>query len=212
MNEKENVEPKTRYALIREYYNQTHNKRITQEELADKFQLSRSTIIRIEKGDIAPSIEILQKYHNFFNVSYEYLLGESENKQSKNVKIGKELKLSDRAINAIRALKSNSHAKAVLNHILMSDNLEEFLSSLYLYWNISVYDLLDLPDLMTDKDISAKVKINKELPLLIEKDISPKYAIALKYNLEHRIHQFLLDNEFYIDPMDELLEGVPIEE
>ena len=50
-------------------------KGLTQKQLADKLHIVHSTISDIEKGKNTPTIEQLQLYHNYFNVSYDYLLG-----------------------------------------------------------------------------------------------------------------------------------------
>ena len=46
-------------------------KNVTQEELADKVQVSRQTIIAIEKGNYTPSILLALKLAQFFNVPVE---------------------------------------------------------------------------------------------------------------------------------------------
>ena len=191
------------YAKARESYNESHNDRITQEMVAEKCKCSRTTIFRIEKGETQPSIDILRYYHKTFNAPYEYLLGDVKNMETKNVNIGKELWLSDKAINNIRCITKNAETKKVLNHMLSADNLKSFLMALYYYWNISIFDVLDTNDFMQDTDISAKIKMNEIIAPLIGEKVSPKYAYAIKCDLERRIHQFLLDNDFGIDDLVE---------
>jgi len=53
--------------------------RLTQQDLADKIEVSRQTIGLIEKGDYAPSITLVLKMANVFQVPVEqifYLEGE----------------------------------------------------------------------------------------------------------------------------------------
>jgi putative transcriptional regulator len=46
-------------------------KGITQEELAEKVQVSRQTVIAIEKGSYTPSILLALKISKFFNMPVE---------------------------------------------------------------------------------------------------------------------------------------------
>ena len=47
------------------------DKDVTQEELAEKVQVSRQTIIAIEKGNYTPSILLALKMSKFFNLPVE---------------------------------------------------------------------------------------------------------------------------------------------
>ena len=51
---------------------------LTQEELAQKINNSRSNIANYENEKNMPSIEILEKLSEVFNVSTDYLLGKSD--------------------------------------------------------------------------------------------------------------------------------------
>ena len=46
-------------------------KGVTQEELAEKLQVTRQTIIAIERGNYTPSVMLAIKIANFFNVPVE---------------------------------------------------------------------------------------------------------------------------------------------
>ena len=61
---------------MREYISNQVNKLrtdkdVTQEELAEKVQVSRQTIIAIEKGNYTPSILLALKISKFFNLPVE---------------------------------------------------------------------------------------------------------------------------------------------
>ena len=56
--------------------------KITQKEISDKLEIGQGTYARYEKGDRKPTGEILNKLANFFNVSTDYLLGNTDNKNS----------------------------------------------------------------------------------------------------------------------------------
>ena len=55
-------------------------KNVTQEELAEKVQVSRQTIIAIEKGNYTPSILLAIKLANFFNIPVEKIFKISHEK------------------------------------------------------------------------------------------------------------------------------------
>lgn len=50
---------------------------LTQEELAEKLNISRSALSKYETGRNDPSLEFLIKFSTFFNVSADYLLGKT---------------------------------------------------------------------------------------------------------------------------------------
>lgn len=51
---------------------------LTQQEMADKLNISRSSIGMYEKGEREPSFELLEAIADYFNVDMNYLLGKSE--------------------------------------------------------------------------------------------------------------------------------------
>jgi len=59
-----------------------NEKGITQEELSNYLNVSRSTIAGYETGKRKPEYETLQKLANYFNVSLDYLLGSSNERSS----------------------------------------------------------------------------------------------------------------------------------
>ncbi len=59
-------------------------KNISQKQLADLLNVAPSTISMYENGKRTPNDEALKKIAGFFNVSIDYLLGYSTNKDSDN--------------------------------------------------------------------------------------------------------------------------------
>lgn len=55
-------------------------KGLTQEKLANKLGINRTTIAKIESGDRDLTLDHLQRLSSFFNVSYDYILGKSDNR------------------------------------------------------------------------------------------------------------------------------------
>lgn len=52
---------------------------LTQEELGKKVNLKKSAISKYEKGRVEPSIDVIVKFAEIFNVSVDYLTGKTDN-------------------------------------------------------------------------------------------------------------------------------------
>ncbi|NMF06301.1 helix-turn-helix domain-containing protein [Clostridium beijerinckii] len=59
--------------------------KITQEQLADWLNVSRSSIKGYENDGVEPSLNVLIKIADRFNVSLDYLLGRTEEKHNVNL-------------------------------------------------------------------------------------------------------------------------------
>ncbi|HZK23481.1 MAG TPA: helix-turn-helix transcriptional regulator [Atopostipes sp.] len=75
-------------------------KEFTQEELAEKLNLSRQTILRWEKNQVFPDISNLKAVAQVLDVSFDYLLGEDKTNKVPSSKlsltdvlVGKEVRL-----------------------------------------------------------------------------------------------------------------------
>lgn len=55
------------------------DKKVTQKEVADHIQVSRVTYTQYETGSRMPSLAVIYRLADYFNVSTDYLLGRSEN-------------------------------------------------------------------------------------------------------------------------------------
>lgn len=76
------------------------DKELTQEELAEKLNLSRQTILRWEKNQVFPDISNLKTVAQVLDVSFDYLLGEEKPTKApiaemnlREVLVGKEVRL-----------------------------------------------------------------------------------------------------------------------
>lgn len=61
-----------------------NEKKLSQQELADKLGINRSTYARYETSATQPDYETLQKLADFFDVSIDYLLGRTDNPTTSN--------------------------------------------------------------------------------------------------------------------------------
>lgn len=94
------------------------SKGITQQELADKINLSQSTIGMIESGKKIGSPSTLKKIADFFNVTVDYLLTTEE-----------KLEVATKSINKIHdmvedALKEDSSPYEVIDRIAKENKIE----------------------------------------------------------------------------------------
>lgn len=51
---------------------------LTQDDVANKFNISRTAISKYENGEREPSLELLIKLSDYFNVSIDYLVGKTK--------------------------------------------------------------------------------------------------------------------------------------
>lgn len=78
------------------------NKGLTQEQLAKEFFLNKSSISRYEKGTQMPEMVMLQKFAEYFDVSVDYLLGRTDERN-----VHKEKPKLDEGIKTIAAHRIN---------------------------------------------------------------------------------------------------------
>lgn len=66
-----------------------HN--LTQEELADKLNLSKANISKYESDNIEPNLQTLSVISKLFNVTTDYLLGNSNTREPESLSLDEEL-------------------------------------------------------------------------------------------------------------------------
>lgn len=58
-------------------------KNLTQIELSDIVGIDRTTISRLEKGERIPTLDHLERLSKFFDCSFDYILGKSNDRKEK---------------------------------------------------------------------------------------------------------------------------------
>jgi transcriptional regulator with XRE-family HTH domain len=122
--------------------------KVTQEELAaeirkHKFQFKRQTISMYINGKSAPDMEKFKIIADYFNVSYDYLLGESDSLNRDNIDIAAKTGLSDASIEALSDFVTRDEANSftlTVNALLENDGLLGAMSR-YLYYSIDKSDI-----------------------------------------------------------------------
>lgn len=105
-----------RYRLkeVREEYNKENRDKgieINQEHMGNKCGAGKSTISRIERGEVEPPPNVLTGYADTFGVSVDYLLRRTDAKNPEHMTAGRELGLSDEAIETLRFIRKNAAYK-----------------------------------------------------------------------------------------------------
>lgn len=188
------------------------DKNITQAYVAKKCNVSRSTVIKWEKGESFPELNSMLKLCNLYDCELGYLLCETgyENGKRETTDICKATGLSQEAVETLVDNETTVHERPLLagyaskekqlvNTILMESNYN-FIASLYSYAYFeyerqALSELFDL-DILNRGGVSipqvldewmalylAKLLINKKIPI-INKDIFTGGEIIKAESLE----------------------------
>lgn len=90
-------------------------KKLTQSEVAQKLGIATSTYSNYEQGTRFPDKQTLINLANFYKVSIDYLLGETDEKFSAN-KIAEEIADNPELLEFYEAFKKNDELKRLFNH------------------------------------------------------------------------------------------------
>ena len=55
----------------------------SQMKFADIFEIGQSSVVRYEKGEASPPLELLVRIADYFDVSLDYIFGRTDNPQGK---------------------------------------------------------------------------------------------------------------------------------
>ncbi|MBD8522387.1 helix-turn-helix domain-containing protein [Lysinibacillus fusiformis] len=94
------------------YLRKSNNK--TQQDIADILGITRPAYTAYEQGKRNPDYEILEKIADYYNVSIDYLLGRTDNKDALHKQAG----ISDDDYNRL-----NAYQKEVIDFFLTRENL-----------------------------------------------------------------------------------------
>lgn len=78
MGKQKYITPVTPFAEVRDTYNSTHNKMVSQAEMASLAFVSKSTISRIENGEQKATPTVIKAYSDYFKVSTDYFMPKEE--------------------------------------------------------------------------------------------------------------------------------------
>jgi transcriptional regulator with XRE-family HTH domain len=104
----ENAEPEIRKNFAIRLQKIMDDTGTSQQQVADFVGVKRQTVAQWKDGKTVPDAYNLQRLHQFFNVTYEYLMGESGSREHENLALADSLGLSDDAIRNIQQLKEGN--------------------------------------------------------------------------------------------------------
>lgn len=134
------LERKEIYKLLRESIIDENGKPLGVNKLAKKLNIASSRISELENGKREMSLTELKAYHDFFDASFEYLLGETEFKSSNmiEVSISERTGLSEEAISAIQQTVYEEGLSELLETELVEGGvislILEYITTAPLYW------------------------------------------------------------------------------
>ena len=118
MSEKEKYFKNETTATFSERFQELINKRNKKLScLSFDMRISTGALSNYQNGRAEPGINALKKIANYFNVSYDYLLGEAECKKPENEEIFLRLGLSEETIKVLEKAKQEGKNRAVDNII-----------------------------------------------------------------------------------------------
>lgn len=170
---------KYRFREVREEYNERNKDNgieITQKDMARQCHTTKSTISRIEKGTIEPSLDLIIKYADTFDVSIDFLLRRTNAEKPENRTVSRELGLSDKAIETLKFINQNA---AVEDH-----DIAAFVSAFIGSDSATFYFFDDLFNLMSAE--YGFTKYNKE-----PQDKKARYQFKLEQDMTYRTMEYI---------------------
>lgn len=116
---------KNRFKKLRMEKNPNEMEDFKIKDLAKEIGIAAPKISELENDRRKASLSELQAYHRYFNVPYEYLLGESESRHYENMVASDEIGLSSESIETIKKIKKNPTLRRILNIFI-----EKYITSL----------------------------------------------------------------------------------
>ena len=109
---------------------------VSQQALADYVGVTRQAVAQWKDGKTIPDMYNFKRIAEFFNIPYEYLLGDTDSKVHENMALADSLGLSDDAIETLEGIKEFSQhddeakyisTPEVVSRIISSGYFDEFL-------------------------------------------------------------------------------------
>lgn len=103
--------------------------RKTQEEMANILNVKRSTYGAYERGTILPPYDKIESIAKYFNVSVDYLMGNTNNKNSSSTSISQEVHDVNQALSDLLTELKNKEVPLKIDGFLLDDESRELLTA-----------------------------------------------------------------------------------
>jgi transcriptional regulator with XRE-family HTH domain len=148
---------------------------MTQNEIAKAIDINRHTISAYESGDVLPPIDKLIRFANLYNVSIDYLCGNSDVRVPVKYDVGDKLGLTDDSIAKMQGLAEKSKEQPLIfgldtvNYFLKYGTTEffEFISE---YLNVPLVQI-------SNNDSFITTKKDKEQIISFRKQKAEEYMV-----------------------------------
>ena len=160
---------------------------VNQQEIADFIGVKRQTIAQWKDGKTVPDIYNFQRLVEFFNLPYEYLLGDTDSRAKENIDIANNLGLSDEAIETLKNWVQESIERIDDKGIKCSDIMT------YLLSNEDFVSLVEYIKKSIDEEISDLDYEKNQLRYEVEMYGKLKGFVGKEYFLDH---SYIKETEF----------------
>lgn len=79
---------------------------VSQQKAAEEIGINKASLSYYEQGDNVPDIKGLKKLADYYSVSYDFLLGNSDARKAENMALADSLGINDSSISRLRQLKN----------------------------------------------------------------------------------------------------------
>lgn len=163
--------------------------KLTQQEFADEMGISVAALSYYEKGKRIPDIVFLAKICNYFGISPEYFLGNTNSTIKENIDISNRLRLSDKAINNIQSYVDNTY-EGTYEYYENSDILNKLLENekFYSVLNLMTWSGIECCSLVPDEKYICYIATKRMMTAISE-------TIEKTPNLKTRIIQAIIPEQ-----------------
>lgn len=155
---------------------------LTQAQLSQEFGINLSTLASYESEAREPKISMILKFADHFDVSIDYLLGQSNVKHAEDATVAEDLGIDDRAIDNLKQCKD---MRLCANDFIRAPYFIGLLCYITAYWNIEDAELVNRLGL----SFHESIPIDKRRGLL-KMEIDDLLEAILEYGPIEKVKDF----------------------
>jgi len=198
-------------------------KNYTQEQFMADFEaktgiaLYRSKLSKYLDGTTCPPETTLYAFANFFHVSIDYLIGNTDIKNPTTASIKEILNLTEDATNTLITCGRNPIVTAVLNALLSDENTAQYMFMNLYEQAYQSYKKKNMPDSHGDYDaditlrnMANAVTFNRYLEDTLTMYLTPEYAKRLQDDINYEYWRSHHYDEYEADIISNIEEATPL--